>query len=336
MKNNQIFSIIVPVYNVEKYLETCIQSVLQQVYTSYELILVDDGSTDSSRLICDRYAEKWPDKIHVIHKENGGPSSARNTGISAASGEYVLFLDSDDYYLDENVLLKLKEICQGQDIVAFEWKEIVNGAVNSQSKIELIKAPEAGQYNGKNYLKALLTIHPGIPWYSWMYAYKYAYIQEKSLKFLEGKTYEDVLLTPTAVLYASSVGILNYPVYGYRIGRESSITSTTSFKNLNDHLYASDYNTKLVNSMDLDSDLREKILSNFAEGYFSVMINVFALSSKIDQKNIIQQLEHYRYMAQYAKGNKQKFARMLMNTFGMMTAIRVLNARRVIKGMIKK
>lgn len=336
MNNQSFFSIIIPVYNVEKYLEKCIQSVLNQIYDSYELILVDDGSSDSSAKICDVYKKQWPEKIHVIHKENGGVSSARNTGILAATGMYILFLDSDDYLLDESVLLKLSETCKNQDLVAFEWKEIINGTVSQNSKIKLIREPKEGQYDGKMYLKNLLAIHAGIPWYSWMYAYKYAYIQEKKLRFLEGHTYEDVLLTPKAVLSASSVGILNYPVYGYRIGRESSITSTISFKNLNDHLYASDYNVKLVDSMDMDSDLRSRILSNFAEGYFSVMINVLALPLKEEQLRIISQLKYYKYMAYYALGRKQKIARFIMETLGMKTAIWVLNLRRIIKELIKK
>ena len=89
-------SIIVPVYNTVKYIHDCIDSILEQSFSDYELILVDDGSTDGSDEICDRYAEK-NDCIRVIHKENGGPASARNAGINQANGDWVLFVDSDDY-----------------------------------------------------------------------------------------------------------------------------------------------------------------------------------------------------------------------------------------------
>ena len=92
------FSILVPVYNVEKYLEQCIDSLLDQTYSEeYEIILVDDGSTDSSGSICDGYEERYPDKVKVIHKENGGLSDARNVGMAAATGEYIAFVDSDDW-----------------------------------------------------------------------------------------------------------------------------------------------------------------------------------------------------------------------------------------------
>lgn len=93
--NNKLISIIVPVYNVEEYLNDCIDSILAQTYTNFELILVDDGSTDGSRDICDQYAEK-DIRVKVIHKENGGVSSARNIGLSYAGGVFVTFVDSDD------------------------------------------------------------------------------------------------------------------------------------------------------------------------------------------------------------------------------------------------
>lgn len=90
------FSIIVPVYNVDKYLNRCVDSILNQQFNSYELILVNDGSTDNSGSICDDYALS-NDKISVIHKDNGGLSDARNKGMATAKGEYIIFIDSDDY-----------------------------------------------------------------------------------------------------------------------------------------------------------------------------------------------------------------------------------------------
>lgn len=93
--NSPLISVIVPVYNTEKYLDQCIQSVLTQTYTNWELLLIDDGSTDSSGAICDRYAEQDP-RIHVFHKENGGVSSARNLGLDSAKGDWMTFIDADD------------------------------------------------------------------------------------------------------------------------------------------------------------------------------------------------------------------------------------------------
>ena len=93
-----IFSVVIPVYNVKDYLPKCIDSVLAQDFEDYEVILIDDGSTDGeSGAICDRYAAAHPERIRAIHKPNGGVGEARNVGIEAAQGEYLIFIDSDDY-----------------------------------------------------------------------------------------------------------------------------------------------------------------------------------------------------------------------------------------------
>ena len=105
------FSVIVPVYNVEKYLSECIDSILCQTFTDFELILVDDGSKDKSGEICDQYAQK-DSRIKVIHKENGGLSDARNFGTAASNGKYIVYLDSDDYISDDNFLSLIYEKSQ--------------------------------------------------------------------------------------------------------------------------------------------------------------------------------------------------------------------------------
>ena len=101
-----LFSIIVPVYKAEKYISECVDSVLAQTFEDFELILADDGSPDRCPEICDEYAKK-DSRIKVIHKENGGASSARNSGIDAACGEYIIFLDSDDYWEENYTLQRL-------------------------------------------------------------------------------------------------------------------------------------------------------------------------------------------------------------------------------------
>ena len=123
-KNNEILlSFILPIYNVEAYLEECIDSILDQITDECEIILVDDGATDSSGEICDRYSEKHS-AIRVVHKENGGLSSARNAGLDVSNGDYIMFLDSDDY-LAENAVEML--VCANKeddaDIVQFDFFE---------------------------------------------------------------------------------------------------------------------------------------------------------------------------------------------------------------------
>lgn len=310
------FSIIIPVYNVEKYLDQCICSVLSQTYEDYEIILIDDGSTDSSGNICELYKNKFSRKIKVIHQKNGGLSKARNIGISCAQGVYIIFLDSDDYFLDKHALSKIRAKAEDQDLIAFEWKEMPDNLKDSDIATYCPKYPLEKIFDGREFLEKSLSAYPGMPWYACRFAYRRQYIQEYKLLFKEGRLYEDVLFTPKAVLLAKSVSILAYPVYGYRVGRLGLITSTVKYKNLYDHLYVSVYNVKLVNSMSgLTDNLRTRLLSNFAEGYFSVMINVYALPTKEERIKIIEQLRLHRNIAQYANGKKQVIARAIQGYY---------------------
>ena len=122
---DKLISVIVPVYNVEKYLPRCIESILRQTYPHFELILVDDGSLNKSGAICDRYAKKDA-RVKVIHKENAGISTARNAGVDMAQGEYISFVDSDDW-VREDYLEKLLTPMLQYDV------QMVFGAGNTKS-----------------------------------------------------------------------------------------------------------------------------------------------------------------------------------------------------------
>ena len=111
---NELISIIVPVYNVEKYLEKCVNSIVNQTYKNLEIILVDDGATDSSGKLCDKLA-KIDNRIKVYHKENGGLSDARNYGVERATGDYIGFVDSDDY-IDSEMYGKLYEAIKKENV----------------------------------------------------------------------------------------------------------------------------------------------------------------------------------------------------------------------------
>lgn len=146
--NNPLISFITPVYNTEEYLPECIESVLKQTSPEWELVLVDDGSTDKSGSICDYYAGK-DNRIKVIHKENGGQFNTRLTGISAASGAYCTGLDSDDY-IENNCVEKLGMVLgeKGYDIVAWNIKEFSGGTVRSQHKMD-----RYGEYDRDEFLE---------------------------------------------------------------------------------------------------------------------------------------------------------------------------------------
>lgn len=120
------FSIVIPVYKVEKYLRQCLDSVLAQSYTDFEIVVVDDGSPDNCPAICDAYAAA-DSRVTVIHKENGGLSDARNAGLLAATGEYVIFMDSDDYYLSTDLFTEIdaKIAETACDAVFFQYRKYI-------------------------------------------------------------------------------------------------------------------------------------------------------------------------------------------------------------------
>ncbi len=127
-----LVSIIIPVYNAERFVSRCIESVLSQKNTNFELLLIDDGSTDKSKFICDDYARR-DDRIHVIHKQNGGVSSARNTGLSLAKGEWVSFVDADDYL--SNDFLNIESNHMDCDVIQKSYNIIDNGSISHNNKI---------------------------------------------------------------------------------------------------------------------------------------------------------------------------------------------------------
>ena len=215
-------SIIVPVYKVRRHLQRCIESILQQTYTDYELILVDDGSPDSCGAICDRYAQEC-DKVRVIHKKNGGLSSARNAGIAAARGEYITFVDGDDavasgtYYYNMNILRANPDI----DILEYP---IISHYESPKSKVISFK-PEKISGN-ENIFKDWIRREG----YEHCFACNKIYRADMFMfvRYPEGEVFEDTLITP--ILFSSSENVY-YSDCGfyYYYDNEGSISNHHSY-----------------------------------------------------------------------------------------------------------
>ena len=216
------YSVIIPVYNVKDYLERCIDSVLAQDCSDYEIILVNDGSTDgASPEICDRYGAKYPDRIRVIHQPNGGLGDARNTGIDHARGEYLVFLDSDDYLLPE-MLNELNQTVQhfACDIVDFGF-HVVNesGAVKETHGGEL---PSNTPLNLKEYPRLLLTLPS-----AWRRVYRKDLFLKHEIRYPARVWYEDIRTTLKLFAVAESVVSVPKAYYEYVV-REGSITRNSN------------------------------------------------------------------------------------------------------------
>lgn len=222
-------SIIVPVYNVEQWLERCIESIVAQTYADWELLLVDDGSTDRSGDICDRYAAS-DSRIQAFHKPNGGLSSARNYGIDKSNGEYILFIDSDDYLCDNNALSELiKETTKhGYDILRFEYK-----GVNEHESIVFEKPLESKLQYAKRLLSNYELIKYAISgeWFAVLFFIRKSILED--LRFNEQRRFQEDIEFYARLFSKKelSCGYIPNRFYAYR-NRSNSITTTANVRNL--------------------------------------------------------------------------------------------------------
>lgn len=215
-----VFSIIIPVYRVEKYIHKCVQSALDQSFAGIEVILVDDGSPDGCPAICDSLAERDP-RVRVIHKPNGGLSDARNAGIQAAQGDYILLLDSDDY-IDTDTCWRLLPYAQSCCDI------IVGDGVCEGGNVPLRHDFDCPVCTGRAFMKAALD-HGEMPMAAWLYVFRRRFLEENSLFFKKGILHEDEQFTPRAFLQAQRVVNSHVCFYHYMI-RDGSITTSPDLR----------------------------------------------------------------------------------------------------------
>lgn len=221
------FSIIVPVYCVEAYLDECVRSVLTQNFSDFELILVDDGSPDHCPEMCDSYAQQ-DNRIHVIHQDNGGLAAARNSGLKQAIGDYILFLDSDDFWNSDTLLSELNhKIAGATDIILFsciDWEV----STNTYQKPRNYDLEKFQQSNYKNTLCYLLE-NKLFPGGSVVSAMSRDFLEANSIQFDDKlKVCEDYDWLFQVFLYADSIDAINAPYYTYRRHSGTLSTNVTS------------------------------------------------------------------------------------------------------------
>ncbi|MBQ8734440.1 MAG: glycosyltransferase [Bacteroidaceae bacterium] len=216
-------SIIVPVYKVRRHIQSCIESILMQTYTDFELILVDDGSPDSCGAICDRYAQEC-DKVKVIHKKNGGLSSARNAGLAVAQGEYITFVDGDDTVASGTYYYNMRILQANPDIDILEFP--VN--VHYESPRSHILTFNAEKVSGN---KNIFVDYIKRKAYEHCYAWNKIYRADMFFftRYPEGEVFEDVLVTPTLYENCDNVYYSDGGIY-YYYAHDDGITRSYSFK----------------------------------------------------------------------------------------------------------
>lgn len=313
------FSIIVPVYNVEKYLRECIGSVLSQTVKDYELILVDDGSTDKSGEICEEYASQ-DERIKAFRKQNGGAASARNFGIKNAKGEYLLFLDSDDFWNGEDCLKILKDTVKKPcDIVMFKAAKYFDGRVIDSygdydlKTVEEASAGEIFRYMVKEHKQLASACNKMV---------SREYILENGVFFLEGAIGEDIDWSVRVFKNAKKVCAVNEILYMYRQNRCGSVTNTVSPEKLNNL-----FNT--IKSVSDEYKQGESVFDNAVKNFmayeYAILLYIFPASNSDIS---ISDIKEYKWLLQYASDKRSKVIIAVYRIFGYKTATNIMRILR--------
>lgn len=236
MKRKDGVTVIVPCYNVEKYLDKCVESLIDQTIDNYEILLIDDGSTDKTPEMVDAFVKKYPKKIKGFHKKNGGLCDARNYGIEKATMKYLMFVDSDDWVKENFVELPYLKAKEGYDIVSFDAIEIYDGANNGYHR---------SNFEGVNQEKETFVLYSTNPSFAWARLYDYKLFEK--VKYPEPNIwYEDIATTPILISYAKNICHISEELYYYR-QREGSISHRTRDSRVLGVIEACERSLKLCN-----------------------------------------------------------------------------------------
>ena len=260
---NVLVSVIIPVYKVELYLQQCIESVINQSFQNLEIILVDDGSPDNCPQICDEYAKK-DNRIKVIHKENGGLSDARNVGLDLATGDYIFFVDSDDFIATNCIQELTKEAQKGEYEVTI---------AKHASSFQPTRQKENSKELTTNCQIAKAFCETDFSPCAWNKLYKTKFIKDNSLRFFKGILFEDQLWSLQWVTRASRICLLSNITYIYNTRSDSIMESC---------------------SMDLDKSLKSWVI---ILGEYHKQLSNERYPSKLTGKILIQKIEESLYLS---------------------------------------
>ena len=301
---SKLISFIVPVYNVEKYLRECVDSIFNQLTDACEIILVDDGSPDSSGAICDGYADK-DSRVKVVHQKNGGLAAARNTGLDCAQGEYIAFVDSDDY-LDGRCIANIlnwislggADICFMRAMKVFPdgkqqlLDDEMNAAMLKRSKESVLKyLSERSKYPGSPCTKI----------------FKRSLVEKNNLRFPDDRRVsEDLGFVLQCILKAESYDSLPIDYYYYRQAREGSITNIVTYKSfLGLKSFVEESADYLTKNKTPKGDI-ERYAMSFVAYEFSIMIWQYSRIGD-DYKDVaIRILNEYSWVLSYGASKKNE------------------------------
>lgn len=281
-------------------MQECVDSILRQTYKDYEIILVDDGSKDRSSNICDELAKKY-ECIKVIHKKNGGLSDARNAGTKEALGEYIVYIDSDDFVLDREFLTKLAEKAKtGTDLIFYKYQKYFN----ESKKIEECKFSYSSAMKENTYANKINALVKADAFYgmAWIKAIKKNILLENKIEFEVGLLGEDMEWNYHVIFNASSMEFIDESMIAYR-QREGSITSTHKLKNLTDFIYILEKWSDRITRETKDEELKMALYASLAK-YYSNLLVVYSRLSDHQKRTYVKQIRKLSWLLKYSKSQR--------------------------------
>ena len=330
-----MISIVIPVYNVEAYLDQCIESVLK-LTTNIEVVLVDDGSTDGSGELCDRWAD-IDSRITVIHQDNCGLSGARNTGIMNSKGEFVMFVDSDDFLNLEQTDLMLTQLQSGVNVLMGLYRNYY--ADNDRHEPEFCEnfLSVEGTMPIARFLPQIPSDGRSCILTAWRFICNREFLMQNNLLFLPGIYHEDEEWTQRMLCCAEQILVTHQYFYEYRQARTGAITSSVKPKHIFDSFTIMERTRKLMCDVKTDSNKYRYLGQRMANLCINCMIHFCSLNPD-DRKHAKERLkEFYPVCAPFMNSGIGKTVRIFVELFGIyMTCICLAVARWIIKGNSKR
>lgn len=312
MVNNPLISIVIPVYNVEKYLEKCLKSVLSQNFTDYEIILVNDGSKDNSLKICNSFVQ-LDDRIKLIDKKNGGLSDARNFGINHSIGKYIIFLDSDDYWREKTALnLVVEKLAKTYDVVLFKYQEY-NVDQDKMIQKQTIPFNIDNLNDDKNLIIKKLFEDHNFPGSAWRLVINREFLLANNLYFQKGIKSEDIDWLINVFINLKTITGVDDDFYIYLKNRPGSITNTANYKSFLDLFYSINKWRSILE--EIKEPFSHNLLSFLAYEYI-ITVMIFDRLSNSDKKEAIKYLRNQKSILKYTKGYKNNICKQLINCLG--------------------
>ena len=321
------YSFIVPIYKVEKYIAKCIESILCQSYKDFELVLVDDGSPDACPAICDKYASENQNVV-VIHQDNGGLAKARNSGLEIAKGDYVIFIDSDDYLNSEYALSKIDAaLSHNTDVLVYGYKKYFESTDSFGSPI--CNFPTESTNMPPEQFLAYLISNDSYTGTAWAKVFKHELLVTNNIKFREGMISEDIDFYLQIMLNARNYTAINEALYVYRM-RPDSISHDVKEQSLTDNLWIMEAWPDKINKMAQNDRLKETLLHIMAR-YMGNFMVLYSSYDKSIRKKYYNRVKKILYLLDSAITSRAIVIRRFVQIFGLQLTTLFLSTANILK-----